>query len=428
MSKNEIAGMSAVPAPDQMGDQLQNVRVFSFVADTESIAQAAKALYKAASAVSRSVIELEKAIGLPLFDRNARGILLNDYGRIVRARALRIDEELRQASAELARQKGRSKGLSPGATTQLLYNGRKLRLIIQLVESRKLSMAASKLGVTQSGASMALSRIEQALGAPLFHRGTQGMIATDGAIRLALRARRVLAELRHMLSDIASASGSPSGTVVIGTLPLGRTFVFPMAVADAINRYPGLRVRTVDSPFGDLMNGLRSGSIDAIIGVPRDPGQDEGLIIEPLFEDRLTVVVRAGHRLAQTPGPTLEQMAGEQWVLPWDNSPSRWAFDDCFRRLGLMPPEPAVETADLAVIRQLLLGSDAVALASARQLLFELKSGQLVELAVPMEGMVRQVGLIVRDGAHLPPPVLEVLDSLRRQVSRAGSEGNGSAP
>jgi LysR family transcriptional regulator of gallate degradation len=405
------------PAASTLGDQLHNLRVFSIVAEYESIAVAAKQLFKAPSAVSRSVIDLEKVLGLSLFERNARGILLNDFGRIVQVRAERIDAELRLAAAELSRQKGRQNGLSPGATTQLLYSGRKLNLVIQLCQNRKLSTAAQKLGVTQSGASMALTRLEAALGAPLFHRGAQGMIATDAANRLVMRAQRVFAELRHMVSDLASTLGSPTGTVIIGTLPLGRTFVFPMAVADAIRRFPGLRVRTIDSPFGDLLNGLRSGSIDAIIGVPRDPAQTEGVVVEPLFEDRLTVVVRRDHPLVDAGAVSLEALKDSQWILPWTNSPSRWAFEECYRKLDLTPPEPVVETADLAVLRQLLLESDSVALASARQLLFELRSGQLVELPVKMEGMTRQVGLLLREGAYLSAPVLEVLDALRRQIT-----------
>lgn len=399
--------------------QLANVRVFIAVAGSESVAKAAKQLYKAPSAVSRSIVELEKALGQVLFERSPRGIVLNNFGTLVLRRALRIEAELDEAAIELARIRGRSGSISPSAISHLLFNGRKLQLVVQLVQQRKISSAAKTLGVTQSGASMALSRIEGALGAPLFQRGMHGLMATEAANRLTVRARRVLAELRHMTSDVFSASGALIGTVVIGMLPLGRTYVFPMAIAEAISRHPDIHVRTIDSPFDQLISGLRAGDLDMIAGVPRPEQDRSGLEIEPLFQDRLTVVVRAGHPLLGRGRLGLPDVMAERWILPWASSPSRALFQRAFEEAGLVAPVPSVESADLAVVRQLVTASDALALVSARQMLFELRSGLLVELPVDLPDLARDVGLITREGAMLSPVAEALRAAIRTQATLA---------
>ncbi|MED4128798.1 LysR family transcriptional regulator [Shouchella miscanthi] len=58
--------------------QLQN---FIVVAEEENITKAADLLLLSQSALSRSIHNLEKELGVPLFDRKNRKIILNRYGR-----------------------------------------------------------------------------------------------------------------------------------------------------------------------------------------------------------------------------------------------------------------------------------------------------------------------------------------------------------
>lgn len=55
-------------------------RYFLEVARTGSVTQAAQQLHVAASAVSRQISQLEDSLGTPLFERKARGMLLNAAG------------------------------------------------------------------------------------------------------------------------------------------------------------------------------------------------------------------------------------------------------------------------------------------------------------------------------------------------------------
>lgn len=394
-------------------DGLHLFRVFLSVAGTGSIARSAEQIFKAPSAITRAIADLEKLLGTPLFERKPRGMLPNRYGEAVLRRGLRIQEEIRQAVDELGG--SHSEG---NALAALLNSGRKLQLFILVAETRSVSQAATQLGLSQAGASMALTRMEAGLGQPLFHRMLQGMVITDAATRFLARAKRISAELRHMQSDLSAIAGSLSGRVSVGALPLGRTQIIPQGIADALKHHPGLRVTTVEGPYGVLASGLRNGDIDFIFGALRKDEQARGLIAEPLFNDRLGIIARAGHPLAACTRISLDELLAKQWILPRIDAPGRRLVDESFQELGLEPPSPSVETGDLAILRSLLMNSDMLTAISPNQLHFELKAGSLVELPVQLGNTIREIGITQRDGAQLSPGAEAVLSSIRAEARK----------
>lgn len=405
--------MSERAAPsDGLESSLRYIRDFLSVAETGSIARASDVVFKASSAIARAIGELEHTLGVSLFERRPRGMLLNAYGEAVRDRARRIMDEIAGALEEVCRAARRQPTVERNAIANLLLNGRGLMLLIGVSELRNLSAAAAQVGLSQSGASMALSRMESALGQPLFQRMMQGMVVTDAGALIVSRGKRIIAELRHMQSDVAAIAGTMQGSIAIGALPLGRTYVVPTAIAAALRRHPNIRVTTVESPYEALVAGLRDGDIDFIVGALRTGERNAGLITESLFEDRLGIVARAGHPLANSP-LSLRDLLSQRWILPRRGAPGRRLIDRSFRQLALDPPAPSVETGDLAVLRSLLKNSDMLTAISPHQLHYEIASGDLMELPILLDGTVRQIGITSREGARLSPAALAVLDEIR---------------
>ncbi|CBS89340.1 LysR substrate-binding domain-containing protein [Azospirillum lipoferum] len=158
--------------------------------------------------------------------------------------------------------------------------------------------------------------------------------------------------------------------------------------------------------------GLRDGDIDFIVGALRTGERNAGLITESLFEDRLGIVARAGHPLANSP-LSLRDLLSQRWILPRRGAPGRRLIDRSFQELACDPPTPSVETGDLAVLRSLLKNSDMLTAISPHQLHYEIASGDLMELPILLGGTVRQIGITSREGARLSPAALAVLDEIR---------------
>lgn len=389
---------------------LHHLHAFSTVAATGGIRRSADMLYRASSAVARSVAALEASLGAQLFERKGRGMLLTAAGETVRLRAQIIEAELREVRDDAALLAAREGSLVGGM--EALFNERRLQAATMLADVHHMPSVARAMGISQSAVSQAVNRLEDTLGQSLFRRTAHGMVPSDAGNRWIMRFNRVLVELDHIVADIAAQNGVLEGVITVGALPLARTLVLPAAIAALLQKYPRLQVRSLESPYEELTAGLLSGRVDFIIGALRRP-EGQGLESAALLRDEIAVLARARHPLAAARSPSFEDLERYAWVLSRAGSPLRMQIDDHFRGHGRKPPQAAVETGDLALLRGLLLSSDMLTVLSAHQLHYEIETGQLAVLRFPMRGMERQIGVTTRTGAHLSPGAKALLAELR---------------
>jgi LysR family transcriptional regulator of gallate degradation len=290
-------------------------------------------------------------------------------------------------------------------------------VIASLAEKRNMPAVAREFGITQPAISSALKDLESGLGVTLFNRNARGLTATPAGEIVAFYFKRVLSELRHIGPDIAASEGTLQGSVNVGALPLGRTQILPLAIASLLARHPGLHVTTVESPYDALAASLRSGDIDFILGALRSASEAKDLQQEPLFEDRISVIARAGHPLARAKRIDFRMLREARWTLSRHGSPSRELLERFFSDARQAPPLPAVETGDLAVLRGLLLESDMLTAISAHQLRYEIRDGSLVVLDFPLEETQREIGLTQRLGAFPSPGARALMDEIRKVVA-----------
>ena len=85
---------------------LNALKAFESAARQGSFTAAAEALYVTHGAISRQIQQLEDWLGVSLFERRPRGMLLNAYGEAVHRRALRIHKEIQQAATALCQFRG----------------------------------------------------------------------------------------------------------------------------------------------------------------------------------------------------------------------------------------------------------------------------------------------------------------------------------
>ena len=394
---------------------LRHLHAFCAVAAAGGIRRSSESLFRASSAVARSVAALEESLNVQLFERKGRGMLLTSAGETVRLRADRIEAELREVRDEALRMSGRGGERTGGKVggIEALLNERRLQAAALLAEVHYMPGVAHALGASQSAISQAITHLENMLGQPLFLRTAHGMLPTDAGRRWIERFERVLAELRHIPEDIAALAGVVRGVVTIGALPLARSQFLPLAIAAVQARHPHLVIRSLESPYDELTAGLLSGRIDFILGALR-PSMGVAFVSEALFEDKVALVARAGHPLAGQKRIGMRDLDRYPWVLSRAGTPLREQFDRFFQEEGAPAPTPVVETGDLALVRGLLLASDMLTALSLHQLYHEIRSGQLVELPFALRGMERAIGVTTRRGAHLSPGARVLIEELQR--------------
>ncbi len=90
--------------------KLSSLRDFLTAAEIGSLRAAARKLGISQPAITRSIQELERELGVALFQREARGIRLTPMGEVFRRRAASAQNDLRQAKDEIAQMRGESYG------------------------------------------------------------------------------------------------------------------------------------------------------------------------------------------------------------------------------------------------------------------------------------------------------------------------------
>ena len=242
-----------------MKSNLRHLRVFAFVVETASITRAAERARVSQPAVTQAVAKLENILGQALLRRTPQAVFATPAGTVLANRINRAFALLDPALGDL----------SPRLV--LTATAAQLQALIATREAENFTLAARRMGLAQPTVHRAVSQLEQEAGRPLFERTPHGMIATRPAQALAQAARLAFAELAQAEADLAELAGREVGRIVVGAMPLSRSYLLPRAIARFRQHRATLPVKALDGPYDDLIAGLRRGEVDFLIGALRDP-------------------------------------------------------------------------------------------------------------------------------------------------------------
>lgn len=153
-----------------------------------------------------------------------------------------------------------------------------LRCFIAVIDAQSFAGAARQLGLTTSGVSKAISRLEAAYGLRLLHRSTHSISPTDAGEQLIGPARAVLDGAANIDAMLSHASmGAASGNVSVSAPPAFiRQCLVPLLPAFK-EEHPDIILdlrasdATVDLAEFGLDLAVRSGQLDGIPGHIRLP-------------------------------------------------------------------------------------------------------------------------------------------------------------
>jgi DNA-binding transcriptional LysR family regulator len=383
-----------------MSLNLRHLRLALAVAEGGSASFAAAKLRISQPAATQAIAGLEAALGHALFDRDSKGLRPNKAGETVVLRLTRAFARLDPALAAI------SPRLKLTATTP------QLRALISVVEAGSVTLAAARLGLAQPSVQRAIGQIESEAQRPLFERTSQGLRARRPTRDLAVAARLAFAEIDQARGDLAALSGGQGERIIIGAMPLSRAAILGPALSRWRAAHPHVPVRILDGPYDDLLRALVGGEAHILVGALRDPQPSTEITQQQLFLDRLCIVHRPGHPLADRK-VTRDELASASWVIAAPGAPAHTHFTRLF---GTDAAQGATETGSLILMREILLSSDALGLISERQVAPEVARGTLDVHAFRPEGTERPIGLTHRTD-FLPTPAQSGLLQAIRDVA-----------
>lgn len=400
---------------------IRHLRAFREVARSRSISTASTRVHLSQPAITQAIAKLEAQLGVTLFERRSDGMFPTEPGELFLNRVGRALDTIRAGAREAVRL-GARRGARGFAEFGNLLTTAQLRALVAMSRAGNFSLAARSVGVSQPTLHRAARDLERLTGLPLFEKTGQGIELSRAAEAMAQNVKLAFAELEQGFDELDRWLGTDTGRIVVGTLPLARTFILPWAINALLRDRPEVRISVIDGPYGDLLHGLRHGDIDMMIGALRDPVPIDDVVQEPLLDDLVAVVGRAGHPLAGRTDISVADLARHPWVVPRPETPTRRFFEALFRDAGLAGPTNVVESSSLVLIRGLLLDSDRLTMISTHQIRNEAQLGLLAPLPLATGRTRRPIGLTLRRDWRPTATQVRFLDLLREAGRRAQSD------
>lgn len=295
---------------------------------------------------------------------------------------------------------------------------RHLRCFVAVAQERHLARAAARLSISQPAVSKTLGELEALARSQLVMRTTEGrrgiLGLTDAGERLLSHSIAVLDAVGASAAFMTDAPAAEQEVLRLGALSCLSAGALPRALSRLVEARPELRVSVEAGANLPLMDQLRAGALDLVLGRMSDPKLMRGLSFELLHIETLACVVRPGHPLCAQ-APSLQAILEHTVILHPPGTVPRHRADTLFASRSLRPPAWTIETSDFTLGRGLVRQSDAVWLAPRYAVKDDVDEGALVDLAIDASGAEEPLGLFRNIGKPASSASEQLAHLLRAQ-------------
>ena len=188
-----------------------------------------------------------------------------------------------------------------------------MRYITALDKTRHFGKAADLCHVSKPTLSVAIKKVEQQIGAPLFERGASEIRTTPLGEQIVTQIKRVLDEALR-LEEIATQSRDPlKGPLRVGVIYTIAPYLLPALIPVLHKLAPDMPLFLREDFTANLIPMLREGELDVIVlALPVDA---PGVLTQRVYEEPFRVVVPAGHEWASRKSIANDELDGQNLLL-----------------------------------------------------------------------------------------------------------------
>lgn len=290
---------------------------------------------------------------------------------------------------------------------------RHLQCFLTIAQLRSVGAAAEALAITQPALSKTLRELEDALGVKLFLRDKKGMMLTRFGEVFLQHAAASIASLRQGIDSIKLAGNSGGLAVAVGVLPNVAASVMPKVVHLFKQQAPNTNVRIVMGSNSHLLDQLRLGELDLVLGRLAQPEYMIGLAFEQLYFESLVLAVRTGHPLLTTSRFRLKMISDYPWMLPHYGTIIRMEAERFLLAQGIALSHDIIETTSISFGRSYLLCGDSIWFAPRGAAEPDIENGSIALLPLATGSMEGPVGITMRADTMPVPSAALMMQSIR---------------
>jgi DNA-binding transcriptional LysR family regulator len=263
----------------------------------------------------------------------------------------------------------------------------------QMVANEKsYSRAATKLFRTQPAISIAMRKLEDWVGQPLFVPGSGARNLTDAGVLLLEYAERMLNMREEIRKGLQALRGLERGQVAVGVNESSIHALLP-SLDRFRNMHPGIHLRVHRVFSRAIPRELLNHQLD--IGVISYLPEERELAAVEFYRDSLVLVVWPEHRLAKRREVDIAALGEETFVAHIVESPYRHRVVQMFAEHHV-PLHMDVELPTIESIKRFVEMKKGVAIVPRMCVVDELERGDLRELTIRQMKVVRRLYLVYR--------------------------------
>jgi LysR family pca operon transcriptional activator len=285
---------------------------------------------------------------------------------------------------------------------------RHLQTFLEVARQKSVGRAADILHVSQPAVTKTIRELEAALDATLFEKDGRGIRITRYGEVFLRHAGQSIAAIQQGIDSVARAQQSAGPPVRIGALPTVSARIMPGAIEAFIAERTGSPIKIVTGENLVLLDQLRVGVLDLVVGRLAAPEQMTGLRFEHLYSEQVDFVVRKGHPLLRAKTFDFSRIREFTVLMPTHGSIIRPFAERFLIAHGIAELPVEIETVSDSFGRALVRRSDAIWIISEGVVAADLETGELQLLPIDTSETRGSVGLTTRADFG-PSTALEIL-------------------
>lgn len=305
---------------------------------------------------------------------------------------------------------------------------RHLQTFVEVARQKSVMKAAELLHVSQPAVTKTIRELEEVLGVRVFEREGRGIKITRYGEAFLKHAGAALTALRQGLDSVTQERVGDAPPIRIGALPTVSTRIMPRAMELFLKEDTWSRIKIVTGENAVLLEQLRVGDLDLVVGRLAGPEQMAGFSFEHLYSEQVVFAVRAGHPLLKTRQSLFSTLAGYTVLMPTRASIIRRFVESFLIANGAANLPNQIETVSDSFGRAFVRASDAVWIISAGVVAKDIEDGLLSVLPIDTSETKGPVGLTMRTDAIPSLPLSILMQTIRDAADDISSKSGDDRP
>ena len=292
---------------------------------------------------------------------------------------------------------------------------KQLRAFVTVANLGQFTLAADKLGSSQSAVSTLVRQLETNLNLRLFDRHTRLLRLTQAGMDILPIAARAVADLEGMVESSRELNALRRGKVTMAAGTVQAALMVPQLVHGFTKLYPEITVELHDVAEKTVLEQVANGSAD--LGIGTVPDDDPDLVGTRLTTDEFLVVLHAEDPLVKIATLRWTDLAERKLIGPQRGNPIRERLENELARNGIMLPlDKAMQEVALPLtIIGMVEGGLGVAIMTSAVTRLATSMGLIVR--TPTEPHIkREVSLIQKRSRSLSPAARRFRDFLIKSL------------